>query len=542
MKRNIIKKGEAWIMLLLSFFLFALSAVTDHYWLVFVCFIPLLASLEKITRLKTKLLAGFLFGLLYFSLASFWTQNVNMFIFGAVVIYQSFFMVLFAYGHHLLTRKAKGRFFPYLNIACLWVGIEYLRSLGYLGLPIGLVGYQLIENLCLIQSASIFGIYGLSFFVFLVNVLLFLSLDFTQSCAVQQHCHPDTPSHNNGVEGSQNKIIEILRRLWLLRMTRQENRKRIQRLGLLGAVLGLLAANFIYGKHALSHSSVAEGPTIAVIQANIKPDRKWDVNFIEHHIAKHEKLSRLALQEKPDLIVWPETAVTCFLLHPQRKNLLDRIKSFSRDIQTPLLIGTLDIKIDASGKSAFNSAILISKEGRVIGKYDKIKLVPFVEKAPVKALIPSLRKIEGLMPIYEPGQRLTQFKNKERSFSTIICFEALFPGLVRQFVKKGAQWIVNITNDEPALGDRHFYYEINANMTIIRAIENRRSFIRAANTGISMVIDPFGRVSQQLPVGEEGYFSASVPVSDAATPYSRFGDLIVFFSIASVMIGLLRKP
>lgn len=498
MKYNILKKGEAWIMLLLSFVLFYLTAVTDHYWLIFVCFVPFLISLQQLAELKTRILAGFLFGLLYFGLASFWIHNVNGFIFCAAVLYQSCFMALFALGCHVLLRNAKeGEIFPYITIACLWVGIEYLRSLGYLGLPIGLAGYQLIPNLYLIQSASIFGIYGLSFYVLLINCLLFLLL--------------------------------------------QKGRSRTGRFSLLVSILVLIFGNLFYGQYVLGKDHVVQEQTAAIIQANIKPDRKWDVKFIERNIEQHEKLSRLALGEEPDLIIWPETAVACFLLHPARESLLKRIESFAADIQTPLLIGTQDIKVDANGKAAFNSAILISKEGNVVRKYDKMKLVPFVERAPANALIPVLRKVEGLMPIYVPGKRLTLFENKGTKFSTIICYEALFPRLIRKFVKGGAQWIVNITNDEPALGDKKFYYKVNADMTIIRAIENRRSIVRAANTGISMFIDPYGRVKERLPVNTEGYLSASIPINTETTLYHRFGDIIVFFSFGAVIIGIAKS-
>jgi len=121
----------------------------------------------------------------------------------------------------------------------------------------------------------------------------------------------------------------------------------------------------------------------------------------------------------------------------------------------------------------------------------------------------------------------------------VICFEGLFPGMIRSFVRRDADFIVNLTNDAPSLGNMGFYYQRNAGMLRLRAIENRRSIVRVANNGISMVIDPCGRIIRQAPAFVRATFTADVPLAQDKTPFFLFGNWLVWLCLLGLGIGFL---
>lgn len=371
--------------------------------------------------------------------------------------------------------------------------IEVLRSVGYLGLPVGLAGYALTEILPLAQIASVFGVYGLSFFVIFVNGLVCFAL--------QRHI------------ALKSKVF------WLF----------------FGVVL-LLSLTF-WGQNHLREPQSQNVLKISIIQPNISPKEKWNLSRIEKNISIHEKFSKKVLLDRPDLIVWPETAVTCFLFHEKRKDILSRIETFVKKINVPLLIGSEDFNLKGGIKHAYNVAALITPEQGFVKKYAKIKLVPFVEKAPARFLIPFLREC-GLPAIFESGREPTVFEVRKVAISAVICFEGLFSSLVNEFIRKGAQIIINITNDAPSLGKMKFYYKINMQMLKIRAIENRRSYVRVANDGISATIDPYGRIGDFIEPFEQGVLTVSVPVNQDFSFYSQNPHLMFSFSLLLFFLGL----
>lgn len=476
----------------LSPILFAAAVFLQCWGLGLFAFLPLFLSLSSVTAKSKKLFVlGYLFGILYFGVAFVWIVNVSIPLYLVVTLLESLYMGFFALGFRWLA-GSKGILRRAAGIPSLWILIEFIRSSGFLGMPVALAGYALTSCLPLAQLASVTGIYGLSFFVILINTLLFIAL--------RDH-HPLKT-----------------------------------RLILLGISAGIFLGTYLGGRATMEQPAASEQINVAIIQGNISPKIKWDLNFLESTINTHKDLTRRSLTENPSLVIWPETAVPCFLFHPDRRDVLTELQGFIRETRRPVLLGTQDLILDREGKHAYNLAVLFSGDGEIRDKYGKIKLIPFIEHAPFRTWIPALRKL-GMGCVYSPGSRHTVFREGGHRFSVLICFEGLFPRLVRAFVREGAQWLVNITNDAPSLGTMRSYYAVNADVLRIRAIENRRSFVRAANNGISCVIDPWGRVRRRAGIFSEDAITVPVPLREDITCYTRWGDWIAVFALLSLLFS-----
>jgi len=252
-------------------------------------------------------------------------------------------------------------------------------------------------------------------------------------------------------------------------------------------------------------------------------------------------LSRLASEEKPDIIIWPETSLPGALEEDQF--LIENINFLAKDIKTKLLIGAVSYREGLY----YNSAALISKEGEVMSRYDKLHLVPFGEYLPFPRFFSFVYNIAPA-PIgdFAFGKDHTVFSlGENKSFSVLICFEDVFSYLSRDFVKRGARFLVNITNDAWFKKTTEPYQHLSS--SVFRAIENRVWVVRAANTGVSCFISPKGSVIasvQDKNTKDEtfisGFKTQNITLENRKTLYSRFGDLFVLACfVVSLLILLL---
>jgi apolipoprotein N-acyltransferase len=192
----------------------------------------------------------------------------------------------------------------------------------------------------------------------------------------------------------------------------------------------------------------------------------------------------------------------------------------------------------------YNSAFLVGPKATILGRYDKIHLVPFGEYIPLRGLLFFLEKLVVGIGDFRSGTDYTVMATPSGRFAVLICFEAIFPDLVRHFVRHGAQFLVHITNDA-WFGDSPASYQ-HVSMVVLRAVENRLPIVRAANSGISAVIDATGRLSQETDLFVRTWVKARIsPAGEGTTLYTRWGDLFaygcMFVSIASLAWGLLRQ-
>jgi apolipoprotein N-acyltransferase len=378
-------------------------------------------------------------------------------------------------------------------LACYWVALEYLKAHLITGFPWCLLGYSQYEHLHIIQLADLFGVYGISFLIVLVNGLIFrISL---------------RPPRRNG------RVLK-----WELPV----------------AVL-LLAGAWIYGHYQISgtQSDGQAGRPVkaAVVQANIDQSVKWDPAYQEETIETYYRLSRSARSFHPELIVWPETALPFFFQdHPRFS---PAIISLADESGAVLVFGSPAYKRHQRAVRYYNRAYMIVPHSRDILYYDKNHLVPFGEYVPLKQYVPFIRRLVEAAGDFAQGENLKPLKTGGLSLGVLICFEAIFPELARALARDGANLFVNITNDA-WFGRTSAPYQ-HLSMAVFRAIENHRPMIRAANTGFSVFIGPTGAILSKSNLFVEAVLTGSVAVGAfPLTFYSRFGDL---FAVTLLLIA-----
>ncbi len=404
----------------------------------------------------------------------------------------------------------RGVLTAYLATPFLWVAGEYVKSnLPLIAYPWGLLAHTQYLNLPFIQVASLTGSYGLSFLIVWVNTIL---------AAVLFHW-----LHQKGT--MQGRPFG-------------ENNRRVSWGFALGGALSVLCALW-FGWGQLNRPIAGEAVKIAAIQANIPQNQKWDPRNAGRIMQTYTEMTAEAATQKPDLIVWPEAATPGAIT--QAVNLYSKVLQIAHDSQTYLLIGsTSHQKYQGARYKDLryqNSAFFIAPtaRGRNLPRYDKIKLLAFAEYLPYAGLVPwALIQVPELGS-YVPGKEYVIFEHPKFKFAATICWENIFPDLVRRFVANGAEVIVNITN-EAWMGWTAAPRQFVA-MSVFRAVENQVYVVRCANTGISCIIDPRGRIVNRLTDagGQElmvrGVLQGQVIPQKQKTFYTRVGDWLAILCL-----------
>ena len=373
----------------------------------------------------------------------------------------------------------------------VWTTTEYIRSWGEIAFPWNILPLTQADYLAPSQIAVITGVWGLSFWVSGINVLAYLAI--------------------------------VKNKRWLY-----------------SAMIWVLIP-FVYGWIVLGSPSI-NGKTlnVSIVQGNVDPAGKW-ANGLNFNIDLYRGLTENI--EEADLIVWPETAI------PARLNSEIRAKRFLRrftdDMNIPIFTGALARDEMPNGDvQRFNSAYLAKPNTGSLDRYDKILLVPFGERVPFQKLFPKLGNLNFGQAEFTPGKDFTIFSLTDSvRFGSMICFESVLPVSARQLTLNGADFLVNVTNDgwygktsEPLQ---------QALLTRFRAIENRRSLVRAANTGISYMCDPFGRFLTKSELEVEAVLQAEIPICEAESFYTKYGDYfaktVMYMLLAMILIAVALK-
>lgn len=360
-----------------------------------------------------------------------------------------------------------------------WVAGEWLRGHLFGGFPWGLLGYSQYLRLPVIQIAELTGVYGVSFVIVAINAAI-------AGCFVLA---------------------------W---------RPALAGVGLAGVVL---AGTLGFGFWRLAAPAPPGEVTVAIMQPSIEQPLKFDPAFASTTMAIYLTLTSRAGAERPDLIVWPETATPT----PIRRDpeLLRTLGALSGSLHVPLLVGSIDVDGSTPPKVR-NTAFLITERG-IVGRYDKIQLVPFGEYVPLSGLIGFVRGWAEFISELEPGYRASVFPGPPAPFGVVICYEGIFPELVREFVRGGARLIVNMTND--AWFGRTSGPWQHLAMYPFRAVEHRVAVVRAANTGVSAFIMPSGKIVRRVPLYERTTVAERVPLRSTVTLYSRLGDWLAYLAL-----------
>ncbi len=497
-------RGRESALLVISGAALALAFPPVNLWpLAFVGLMPLFYVIERtrVTGFWSAFRPGFLAGAAFFLTLVYWIvflgseQGENHVLMGAalalLVLLQSFYWGLFSAGAVLVSRRT--RIPSFVVFPLFWVAAEQLRSLFELGFSWGALGYAGTSIVPAVQFASVTGVFGVSLWMAVVNAL----------------------------------VLGVVL-----------GRPRAPRLV---ALVLLLSLPLVHGVLTLGNDSWERTVRVAVVQPNIGARLKWDPEFKELSFSRLERLSLAAGEEEPAFIVWPETATPSYLLREQED--LSRVGAAARAAGAPILTGFPDLTFDSEegGYCSYNSALLVNARGVVLGKYDKIHLVPFGEAIPFERAFPVLRSVDFGEADFRRGRERLVFETDGARFSVLICFEAIFPRLVREFVDEGAGVLVNITNDV-WYGRTSMPFQ-HAQMAVMRAIENRRSLARSANSGISLFTDPYGRVISKTGIFEEAVLVEDLPVSAERTFYTRHGWLIAWLMLgAALLLVALAVP
>jgi apolipoprotein N-acyltransferase len=484
------------ILALLSGLLLALSMPgPDLGWLAWIALIPLLWALKG-KEPKQALRIGWFSGTIFFGGLLYWFYTLWDWASGFIVIgYLILIVYLGIYGgvfsvlYSLLTRWLP-RWALILAVPALWAGLEFLRSLTRFGFPWGQVSDALYQQLPFVQIASLTGSWGLSFLVVMANYLFYLGMESRQ---------------------------------WRYPLV----------------AIALVGLTFGWGWFEMNRS-LPEGRELRIrlVQSNIpqriRSDPKRLNEFLEIHQQLLDEVAREG--EGKDLVILPESFLPAFVI--QDSPVREVFTEWAKTHQSALLLGTYTHQ----SQRVYNSAAFLSSQGEVVDTYSKVQLVPFsTEYFPGIELLDQLgfwRWIPiGRLGALTPGKSFQPLRTELGAIATPICFESIFPQISRAFVQEGAQLIVTITND--AWFKNTWALPQHFAKGVFRAVENGRYFVQAANTGISGIIDPRGRVLLQSQIETRTTLQGTVHLLESETLYTRYGDWFIYFNLAYLAMLLM---
>ena len=476
--------------------------------LAWLALVPLFWSLGNQSPRRAALL-GLICGLAYYLPLLYWIVIV-LATYGQVplpiavlalaflALYMSCYLATFAF----LCAKTGGRLSLLVFAPACWVALDLIRGLLFTGFPWLDLAYTQYNLPQLIQVADLAGHHGLTFLLVLTNGLIFtLAASFVQRKAT-----------------SPPALITA------------------------AALLLLMASGYSLWRMQTLPAAIAQAEQmeVAAMQGNIPQDQKWQPDFQRETIDTYLRLSQeIFITAKPQLIVWPETALP---FYPYEHPLFLRLHSeLTRPYQTYLLTGAPHReKTSAAAPLRYaNSAFLLSPDGRIGGRYDKQHLVPFGEYIPLRRLLGFASPLVETLGDFAPGRTNTPLSCQNSRIGVLICFESIFPEISRQQAEAGANLLVTLTND--AWFGRSSAPMQHLAMGVFRAVETRKTLVRAANTGISAFIDPMGNIQGASSLFTEYARSQPVALVNGLTCYVRWGYLFPWGCLFLTLAGLWRS-
>ena len=470
--------------------------------LAWVALIPLLTALEGVS-LSVAFRIGFTCGVTAYCGILYWINNVIT-DYGhlpwavSIVLYLALasWLALF-YGLSTLTARLgeQAGIKSAFALPAAWVAGDFVRSWALTGIPWAMLGHSQYRVLPVIQIADLFGVYGITLLIVLCNVVLYRAL--------------------RAVTGA---------------MVPYPVKSAVIFLALFSGVLW-------YGFTRLNESQSSGTPLrVAVIQGNIPQNVKWSPQFQDATLDIYERLTREAARSGIDLAVWPESAVPFFLQDDGVR--AARIRTIAADTGASLIVGSPAHELRGGERVFLNSAFLITPGGGIAGRSDKLHLVPFGEYVPLKRLLPFVSKLVAGIGDFAPGERAVTLPVGTTMVGTMICAEAIFPETGRAYGAGGARVLANITND--AWFGRSSAPHQHLAISVFRAVETRTPMVRAANTGVSAIIDRNGHISSMTGIFTEGFRVGDVRPGKGASPYLAAGDAFAWLCLVVTAAVILR--
>ncbi len=442
--------------------------------------------------LKRGFAAGYFFGLAFFSILLFWIANLvpesNMNMswvmvpaIALLIMYLALFPALFSLLLAWFIRRfgAKALF----AAPAFWTMTEFMRSSGELAFSWGLISSSLVPYPIAMQGLSFYGPFGFSMVLVLANVLI---------------THVFFAGTDRG-------------RAWAL-----------------SALVMLIGVHLSLGAMRIADIDRKEPgkrtAKVAVIQPNLDLALKWNPQYRDSIFTQVESLTKAAAAENAVLAIFPETAVPVSISHSARHRTW--LKRIAAESGIDLFIGYINHVQEGEQWRAFNACGLVDSDGTIKAQYHKVNLLPFGERIPFSQYFPVFEKIDFGQANFRRGETQTVFDSSAGKFGALICFESTFSDFTRRYVRQGAEFLVNITNDGwfgSARGPLQ-----HAETAVLRAVENGVTLVRSANTGVSMAVDPAGRIKQSIGLNREGMLLVPVKLLDNLTFYCRYGQLSFF--------------
>jgi apolipoprotein N-acyltransferase len=447
-------------------------------------------------------LLGLTAGLVYFVGTIYWTSSVVA-TFGELplpfaivaMLMLAAYLALFPAIASLVTSRliTRGGAGGLLFAPGAWVATEFGRGYLFGGFPWVPLGNSQVTVLSIAQLASVFGVYGLSALVVFVNAAVAYALITT-------------------------------------------GRARAKTIAAAAAVLVLTAA---WGTWRIADGSLTREGTplrVGLIQGNIAQEDKWNPAQARRIFTTYLAMTRDAVRRGAQFVIWPESS-TPFAFEEDPRG--QTVRDLARESGVPILFGS-DQTIPGPEPRHFNAAFLIAPDGRTAAVYRKIHLVPFGEYVPLAEWLsffpPLVQTLAGFAP-FTPGDAMVMLPVGQHLVSTAICYEVVYPALVREAVDEGSRLITTITNDawygHSSAPHQHFA------LASMRAIEQGRYMARAANTGISGIVDPYGRVVRASALFTQAGLVEEVRLLSGRTLYSVLGDTIAYVAIALTAAALI---
>ncbi len=468
-------------------------------YLAWIAFVPLIAFLCGAKSLRSALGGGFIAGFLEsfplliwmppvlthyggLSFAPAWFAYVLLVC--VLACYPAAACVLTKYG-----QKRCGDAFI-LAFPFIWVLFEYAQSLSpFGGFPWLLAGYSQSRYPAIIQISDVTGVYGISFLLVWTGAGIVLLVRHKA----------------RGIFAYAPASIAIV----------------------------LISACLVYGRIELKNwSNPHPGFSAAMLQGNISFEDSESVlrdTFQNSYVRMADRLNL----SRPDLLVLPESPSP--LNYDSDSDYRRTMESLAGRFRLGLVFNNVSYKGTEPNRRYFNSAYFLDRNGALIGIYNKMHLVPFGEYMPLKGVLPFIETISKDVDFFSPGDDFRVVTIGGRPANAIICFEAAFPPLVRRFVQRGSQLIINLTNDG-WYGDSAAPYQ-HLEIARFRAVENRRYLLRATNSGISALVEPTGRIQTSTGILRQAICEGRFDFIAANTFYTRYGDIFVLLC-AIISCGL----
>lgn len=452
--------------------------------------VPLLQAL-RCARPSAAALCGLISGIVYFGIILHWISLFGYLPWALLAIVQGCFFAMFA---AVASRMLPSRIglLGYAAAPAAWTVIQWARALGPYGFTWGSFAHAQANSPVVCQIASVTGPWGVDFLVCLVNVALAETL---------------VPS------GARKRLLPAI---------------TAAAAAVFAAAVGLTAM------HPASPTDNTRA-AVAVIQGDLPRDAQPPPDYVRKALRTYTAMSLDAARKRPDIIVWPETTLPAELSDPGLGTLVGLT---AKRAATYLLAGAFDTPDHPSVGGSHNAAHLYDPSGSKVGVYRKVRLVPFGEFVPMRGTLPFLDRYQIREEDVIPGRRHNLLRTRIGDLGVSICFESIFPQIARRETLDGAVALFVLTND--SWFGRTQAARQHLMMSRLRAIENRRWVVRAASTGISTFIDPWGRQHGEIGIFERGILTGLIEPHHTLTLYTRFGDWFAW--LCAAVCGLVAVP